>query len=63
MVPLYNPVSNITYAALGSAVATVICQGKILMHNGYIPGEEQIVAGAAKAAEDLLSRAGVGIVQ
>lgn len=59
MIPLHNPVSNIAYSAEGSVVDTVICQGKILMHNRYIPGEERIVTGASESADDLLSRAGV----
>lgn len=59
MIPLHNPVSNIAYAAEGSAVDTVICQGRILMHNRYIPDEEEILTGASASAQDLLSRAGV----
>lgn len=60
MVPLHNPVSNIVYSANGSAVDTVICQGKILMYNSYIPDEEEIIAGASGSAGDLLQRAGTG---
>ncbi|MDD3574744.1 MAG: amidohydrolase family protein [Methanospirillum sp.] len=59
MIPLHNPVSNIVYSANGSAVDTVICQGKILMYNRYIPDEEEIIAGTMKSAGDLLSRAGI----
>ena len=59
MIPLYNPVSNLVYAASGGLVRTVLCNGKVLMNNGVIPGEQDILAGAAAAAEDLLARAGV----
>jgi len=43
----------------GSVVDTVICQGKILMYNRYIPDEEKIIAGARESADDLLNRAGI----
>ncbi|HWQ67787.1 MAG TPA: amidohydrolase [Methanospirillum sp.] len=56
MVPLYNPVSNVVYAASGSLVQTVLCNGRVLMHEGFIPGEEDILAGAAGAAASLLHR-------
>jgi len=59
MVPLHNPVSNLVYAGCGGLVRTVLCNGKVLMLNGIIPGEEEIVAGATKTAADLLSRAEV----
>jgi len=59
MIPLHNPISNIVYSAEGSAVDTVICQGRILMYNRYIPDEEEILNGASASAQDLLRRAGV----
>lgn len=57
MVPLHNPVSNVAYSALGCTVQTVICNGKILMYEGYIPQEQEIIAGASSSATDLLDRA------
>ena len=57
MVPLHNPVSNIVYSAEGGDVRTVICNGRVLMYNRYIPGEEEVIAGAGKSAAQLLDRA------
>ncbi|GHT35166.1 S-adenosylhomocysteine deaminase [Bacteroidia bacterium] len=48
--PNHNFVSNLVYAANGSCVDTVICDGKILMQNKKIPGEEEIMAEAAQRA-------------
>ena len=58
MVPLHNPVSNLVYAASGGLVSTVLCNGKVLMHEREIPGEAEILDGARKTAADLLGRAG-----
>jgi len=58
MVPLHNPVSNIVYSAQGGAVDTVLCNGKVLMHNRFIPEENEIIVGASSSAADLLDRAG-----
>jgi 5-methylthioadenosine/S-adenosylhomocysteine deaminase len=57
MVPLYNDVSSIVYAANGGLVETVLCDGKLLMHERIIPGEAEIVEKARATALDLVSRA------
>ncbi len=57
MVPLHNPVSNLVYAASGGMVSTVLCNGRVLMHERHIPGEEEVLEGARKTAADLLARA------
>jgi 5-methylthioadenosine/S-adenosylhomocysteine deaminase len=57
MVPLHNPVSNLVYAASGGLVSTVLCNGKVLMHEKEIPGEADVLTGARHAASDLLKRA------
>jgi 5-methylthioadenosine/S-adenosylhomocysteine deaminase len=44
------------YSCNGAAVETTVCDGRILMLNREIPGEEEILAGAAKAAHELVSR-------
>jgi 5-methylthioadenosine/S-adenosylhomocysteine deaminase len=36
---------------------TVLCQGRILMHEWEVPGEEEIVREAAAAARSLVGRA------
>jgi 5-methylthioadenosine/S-adenosylhomocysteine deaminase len=59
MVPLHNPVSNLVYAASGNLVRTVLCNGTVLMLDGEIPGEEEILARAVQTADSLLNRAGV----
>lgn len=55
--PLHNIVSNLVYSCSGSAVKTTICQGIVLMKDRVVPGEEEILAGAAKAAASLVKRA------
>lgn len=57
MIPMHNPVSNVVYSALGGEVDTVICNGKILMHNKFIPHEKEIMDGALSSADDLLNLA------
>ncbi len=54
--PLHSMPSNLVYSCSGSAVRTVICQGRVLMHDRQVPGEETILNGAAKAADDLVRR-------
>ncbi len=41
--PNYNLVSNLVYSATGDCVDTTICNGKILMHNKIVEGEEEIL--------------------
>ncbi|OPY35941.1 MAG: N-ethylammeline chlorohydrolase [Methanoregula sp. PtaU1.Bin051] len=55
--PLHNPTSNVIYACSGSAVETTICNGRILMLKREVPGEAEILAGAAAAAAGLVKRA------
>jgi 5-methylthioadenosine/S-adenosylhomocysteine deaminase len=55
-IPLHNATSNLVYACNGACVDTTICNGRVLMHNREVPGEEAVLAGAAKAARDLVGR-------
>jgi len=55
--PLHNITSNLVYSCNGAAVETTICDGRILMLDGRIPGEEGILTGAQKAATGLVNRA------
>lgn len=57
-VPTHNQVSNIVYALNGSAVNTVICDGIVLMYNGIIPGEKEILEQAGKEARKLVRKIG-----
>ncbi|MDH6359234.1 amidohydrolase [Parabacteroides sp. PF5-9] len=54
--PNFNFVSNLVYAANGSCVDTVICQGNIVMENKKIPGENDIMEKAAEIAYHLMKR-------
>jgi 5-methylthioadenosine/S-adenosylhomocysteine deaminase len=54
--PLHNATSNLVYACNGGSVETTICDGRVLMLNHEIPGEEEVLSMAAKAARDLVSR-------
>ncbi len=56
MTPLHNLISNVVYSANGSCVDTTICDGKILMQNGKVEGEEEIIEKAAETAKDLVGR-------
>lgn len=55
--PLHNTDSNTVYACNGGSVMTVLCQGRILMHEREVPGEEEIIREAAAAAQALVGRA------
>lgn len=55
--PLHNATSNLIYSCSGAAVETTICDGRVLMLNREIPGEDDILAGAAQAAKELVRRA------
>lgn len=54
--PNFNFISNLVYAANGSCIDTVICNGKILMQDKKVPGEEEIMEQTAKRAYDLMAR-------
>ncbi len=53
MVPDHHSISNLVYSADSSCVDTVLCQGRILMRSGRIPGEEEIIEEARRAAATL----------
>jgi len=57
LTPHFDLYSDLVYAANGSCIDTVICDGKILMTERAVEGEEQIMEGARRAAFDLLARA------
>jgi 5-methylthioadenosine/S-adenosylhomocysteine deaminase len=56
LVPGFNLISDIVYSANGSCVDTTICDGKVLMQNRHVEGEEEIIANARKVANDLVKR-------
>jgi len=55
--PFHNLASNVVYSCGGHAVNTVICDGRVLMQERYIPGEEPIIQEAARASDRLVERA------
>lgn len=50
LVPGYNLVDDLVYSADSSCIDTVICDGRILMQDGKVEREEQIVAEARQYA-------------
>jgi 5-methylthioadenosine/S-adenosylhomocysteine deaminase len=58
LVPGYNLMSNMVYAANGSCVDTTICNGEILMAGRRVEGEREILEQARDAARRLEKRAG-----
>ena len=54
--PRHNLISNLVYAAHGDCVDTTICDGKILMENGKVNGEEEVIEKANEVAMDLIER-------
>lgn len=54
--PDFNNVSNLVYAANGSCIDTVICDGKILMQDKKVQGEDEIIERAGQIAHDLICR-------
>lgn len=51
LVPDYNLISNMVYSADSSCIDTVICNGRILMQNHHVPGEEKIIAEIKKLSD------------
>ena len=56
LTPGHNLISDVVYSANGSCVDTVVCDGRILMENRKVKGEEEILDGVKKTVEDLLRR-------
>jgi 5-methylthioadenosine/S-adenosylhomocysteine deaminase len=56
LVPGFNLVSDMVYAADSSCIDTVICDGRVLMRGGRVDGEEEIVSEAREAAKRLTTK-------
>ncbi len=63
LVPAYNPISHLVYAATGSDVDTVIIDGRIIMKNRKVLtlDEEKVIREADERGARLLKRAGITI--
>jgi 5-methylthioadenosine/S-adenosylhomocysteine deaminase len=57
LTPHFHLASDLIYAANGSCIDTLICDGRILMRGGRVEGEEEIMAKARERAFDLVKRA------
>ena len=57
LVPLNDLTSNLVYATSGSScIDTVIVDGRILMRDKHVPGQEAIIAEAREVAQRLFSQ-------
>jgi len=56
LTPGFNPLSDIVYSANGSCVDTLICDGKFIMKNRHVDGEEEILKTAKQVAKDIINR-------
>ena len=59
-VPGFNSASDLVYGADPLCVDTVVCAGRVLMENGVILGEEEIIASAriVSASPGVIHRGG-----
>ncbi len=55
MVPAYNLVSDLVYAADSACISDVVCNGCLVMENRHVDGEEEIIAEAGNLAEKIIS--------
>jgi 5-methylthioadenosine/S-adenosylhomocysteine deaminase len=44
LAPGHHLIADMVYSADSSCIDTVICDGKVLMQNRHVPGEEEIIA-------------------
>ncbi len=56
MVPAHNHISNYVYSANSSVIDTTICDGKVLMEKGKVPGEEEIIEHALEKTKILIHK-------
>lgn len=57
MTPVHNVESNLAYAANGSVVDTVICDGEVLMEDRTVPEWDEVLREARRCAAALAKRA------
>ncbi|MBU1854244.1 MAG: amidohydrolase family protein, partial [Nanoarchaeota archaeon] len=56
LTPTHNLISNLVYSANGSCVDTTICDGKILMQDRIVIGEDEIIFKAREVAKNLVNK-------
>lgn len=54
--PNYNLISNWVYAADASCINSVICDGKFVMKNRHVDGEDEIVKSAGECVKSIMAR-------
>jgi 5-methylthioadenosine/S-adenosylhomocysteine deaminase len=54
--PVHNIASNLVYSGAGHGVTATICDGQVLMENGVIEGEKEVLRRATEVAKDLINR-------
>lgn len=54
MTPNHDLISNLVYSANGSIVTTTICDGKVLMHDRKVDGEDEVIEQCQKHAAELI---------
>ena len=54
MTPCFHLLSNMVYAADPACIETVICAGRILMEDHFVPGEAEIISEGRRAAMELI---------
>lgn len=57
LTPGHRLINDLVYSASGSVVDTTICDGRVLMTDGRVKGEEEVLEMARKRALDLVYRA------
>jgi cytosine/adenosine deaminase-related metal-dependent hydrolase len=63
LIPAFDPISQLVYAAEGSDVDTVIIDGKVVMQNRVVKtlDEDRVLSNAVERGSKLLKRAGIEI--
>jgi 5-methylthioadenosine/S-adenosylhomocysteine deaminase len=56
MIPNHDLISNLVYSASGGVVSSTICDGKVLMLDRHVEGEEEVVEKCQKHAEELMGK-------
>lgn len=56
LVPTGHLISDMVYSASPECIDTVICDGRILMRDRRVEGQEEIIKGANKAYRDLVAK-------
>ncbi|MCB2200531.1 amidohydrolase [bacterium] len=54
--PMHDLASHLVYAANGSVVDSVVCDGRVLMEHRNIEGEDEVLAKAREASASLFAR-------